>query len=160
MSWGWRTISPKWRGLWGGSTPGHLPLDYRSPNIQKVVVLLTDGDNRFHDNNDLDTSASDFTGYGRIETLIGSSSGSAAQRQEAGKTILDTRMLETCTAMKAQNVTIHTIIFGTAPSATTKLLFERCATSPAMYHYAPTNEDIAKVFRKIGGQLANLMIVE
>ena len=56
-----------------------MPLDYDTPLMEKVVVILTDGNNQFHDN---DTStannsvpASDFTAYGRIETLIGSTSG-------------------------------------------------------------------------------------
>ena len=46
------------------------------------------------------------------------------------------------------------------PSADTKELYEECATSPATYYYAPDNATLAKAFRAIGGQLANLMIVE
>ena len=45
LSWGWRTLSPRWRGLWGGSTPVEMPLDYGLPHIDKVIVLLTDGEN-------------------------------------------------------------------------------------------------------------------
>ena len=52
------------------------------------------------------------------------------------------------------------IIFGPDPDEDTQELFEDCASNPAMYYYAPTNADIAKAFRAIGGQLANLMIVE
>jgi Flp pilus assembly protein TadG len=41
MAWGWRALSPKWRGMWGNSS---LPLDYReSPG--KVAVIMTDGRN-------------------------------------------------------------------------------------------------------------------
>jgi hypothetical protein len=62
--------------------------------------------------------------------------------------------------MKAKKIKIYTIIFGSAPSTTTRALYESCASSPAMYYYAPTPADLAPAFRAIGGQLANLLIVE
>jgi Flp pilus assembly protein TadG len=164
LSWGWRTISPRWRGAWGGATPNDMPLDYHAPMMEKVAVILTDGNNQFHDN---DTStannsvpASDYTAYGRIETLIGNSNGTATQRRATGRTILDTRMSETCTAMKAEGIRIYSIIFGASPDATARTLFTNCATTPAMYYYAPNNATLATAFRSIGGQLANLRIVE
>lgn len=164
LTWGWRTISPRWRGAWGGPTPSDMPLDYHTEFMEKVVVILTDGNNQFHDN---DTStannsvpASDFTAYGRIETLIGSSSGTAAARRTQGRTILDSRMAGTCAAMKAEGIRIYSIIFGASPDATAKTLFTNCASTPAMYYYAPNNTELAKAFRAIGGQLANLRILE
>jgi len=43
--WGWRMISPRWRGLWAHEISS-LPLDYNSnPLMSKVVILLTDGEN-------------------------------------------------------------------------------------------------------------------
>ena len=164
LTWGWRTLSPRWRGAWGGETPAKLPLDYKTPSMDKVAVILTDGNNAFHDN---DTStannsvpASDFTGYGRIEALNGNSNGTAQARRDAGRATLDSRMATTCTAMKAQGILIYTIIFGAAPDATAKTLFTNCATTPATYYYAPTNAALSTAFRAIGGQLANLRIVE
>jgi hypothetical protein len=164
LTWGWRTLSPRWRGDWGGETPNTLPLDYHTNFMEKVVVILTDGNNQFHDN---DTStannsvpASDFTAYGRIETLIGSTAGTAANRRAAGRTILDSRMAATCTAMKAEGIRIYSIIFGASPDATARTLFTNCATTPAMYYYAPDNAALSSAFRAIGGQLANLRIVE
>jgi hypothetical protein len=62
--------------------------------------------------------------------------------------------------MKTQKIKIYTIIFGSAPSTTTRALYESCASSPAMYYYAPSNTALASAFRAIGGQLANLLIVE
>ena len=164
LTWGWRTISPRWRGAWGGATPNTLPLDYHADFMEKVVVILTDGNNQFHDN-DTSTSnnsvpASDFTAYGRIETLIGSSTGTAAARRTTGRGILDGRMAATCTAMKAQGIRIYSIIFGASPDNTARTLFTNCATTPAMYYYAPSNASLAAAFKSIGGQLANLRIVE
>lgn len=161
LTWGWRTLSPRWRGAWGNAD---LPLDYDTPFMEKVAVILTDGNNQFHDN---DTStannsvpASDFTAYGRIETLIGSSTGTATARRTTGRNILDARMAQTCAAMKAQGIRIYSIIFGGSPDPTARTLFTNCATTPAMYYYAPNNATLAAAFRAIGGQLANLRIVE
>ena len=35
LVWGWRTISPNWRGPWGDAD---LPLDYKHRLMEKVVV--------------------------------------------------------------------------------------------------------------------------
>jgi hypothetical protein len=49
LAWGWRVLSPRWRGLWDGDLPAELPLDYGVPNMSKVIILLTDGNNEWYD---------------------------------------------------------------------------------------------------------------
>lgn len=50
LAWGWRVLSPRWRGLWEeAADPTELPLDYTEPNMEKVVILLTDGNNEWYD---------------------------------------------------------------------------------------------------------------
>ena len=162
LSWGWRTLSPRWRGVWGGATPAALPLDYDTDLMEKVVVILTDGNNQFHDQDTASgTPASDFTAYGRIEAM--GVTGSDSQKRAAGRVILDNRMAGTCAAMKAQGekgITIYTIIFGGTPDAAAQTLFRNCATLPGMYYYAPNNATLAAAFKAIGGQLASLRIIE
>lgn len=51
---GWFTLSPNWRSAWnlGAAPPGHataLPLDYNTLYMRKAIVMMTDGDNRWHD---------------------------------------------------------------------------------------------------------------
>jgi Flp pilus assembly protein TadG len=152
LSWGWRTISPGWRALWGGETPNEMPLDYGTPNMDKVVVILTDGQNQFYDHDGGALPASDFTAYGRVEAL-------GVTTIAQGRTILDTRMAGTCTAMKNAGIRIYSITFG-GPDATAQNLFRNCATTPAMYTHAPSPADLRDAFRAIGGELANLRIVE
>ena len=43
MVWGWRSISPQWRGVWPGDPT--LPLDYDAALMDKVVIIMTDGEN-------------------------------------------------------------------------------------------------------------------
>ena len=40
LAWGWRTISPQWRGLWGGDTPDFLPFDYGESFMDKEIADL------------------------------------------------------------------------------------------------------------------------
>lgn len=42
--WGWRMISPSWRGYWS-HTPPTLPLNFNEKDMSKVVIILTDGFN-------------------------------------------------------------------------------------------------------------------
>jgi hypothetical protein len=155
LSWGWRTLSPRWRGLWGGSTPSTHPLDYGTPLMEKVVVILTDGQNEFYKPTSL---PSDYTAYGRVNAA--GPVGLAAASIGAGRNILDARMAETCEDMKDEGVRIYTITFGGTPDTQARNLFRACATTPALYYHAPDNATLASVFRAIGGQLANLRIVE
>lgn len=153
LSWGWRTISPTWRGWWGGETPATHPLDYDTDFMDKVVVVLTDGQNQFYDHDSSGGPGSDYTAYGRLEEL-----GVATLGQ--GRNILDARMAVTCEAMKDEGIRIYSITFGPSPDAAAQTLFRNCANTPAMYFHAPSNEDLAAAFQAIGGELANLRIVE
>jgi hypothetical protein len=153
LSWGWRTISPRWRGLWGGETPSTHPLDYTEPLMDKVVVILTDGQNQFYDHDGGGGPGSDYTAYGRLGDALGAST------LGQGRNILDTRMANTCQAMKDEGIRIYSITF-TSPDSTARTLFRNCATTPAMYYHAPSNAELSAAFRSIGGELANLRIVE
>ena len=52
LAWGWRTLSPSWRGLWGNAD---LPLDYSALHGEGRR-LLTDGNNEFYDLPSQDTA--------------------------------------------------------------------------------------------------------
>jgi Flp pilus assembly protein TadG len=147
---GWFTLSPKWRGLWGGATPDGLPFDYGLPDTGKAVVLLTDGSNEWYDYSKPPTG--DFTAYGRLqEGRLGTTdSGTATSR-------INTRMLDLCTAMKAQKITIYTITLMVT-SQTTKDLYMSCASQPIYYFNSPSAAELRGIFQQIGTQLSNLRL--
>jgi len=183
LAWGWRVLSPQWRGYWGGDTPEELPLDYHTPNMHKVVILLTDGVNEWYDwpgdtwsesgedhysglpgSNQYpgsyddefedDYSGADYTAYGRLsEGRLGTTSNSAA------RAVINDRMLELCTAMKAQDVIMYTITFQVSSSAT-QTLFRSCATDDDHYYNSPTNSQLEEAFQQIADELSNLRIAE
>ena len=153
MAWGYRMLSPKWRGLWGGEmNTNSLPLAYHTPLMNKVVILMTDGMNSF--------SAGNYTAYQFLDSnQLGTTNTNTAT------TTLDTRTKAACDAMKANGIIIYTIGFGTNgnnnPSDATSVngpLLQYCASQPSYYFLAPTNAQLQSAFQQIGDSLANLRI--
>jgi len=155
----WWTISPNWRGLWSG-VPGTLPKDYDKTN--KFLVLMTDGQNTWYDwgvgvPGQPNTSQNyrndaDYTGYGRLaEGRSGTTS--------AGNTttLLNTKMLAMCTAIKNQNVTIYTILYGSAGGASAAP-FRSCASDPSKYFLAASEQDLINAFNQIGKSISQLRL--
>ncbi|TNE60953.1 MAG: hypothetical protein EP335_18135 [Alphaproteobacteria bacterium] len=149
LVWGWRVISPNWRGQWTGS-PSTLPLDYDEPFMDKIIVILTDGVNEFISQDD-ELGGSDYTAYGRISDFGFSSISSA--RDE-----LDDRFDATCQNIKDAGVIIYTITFGSTPDADTQAAYAACATKSAFYFHAPTADSLNDAFDTIGRQLSNLRL--
>ncbi|MEM8914528.1 MAG: pilus assembly protein TadG-related protein [Pseudomonadota bacterium] len=148
LVWGWRALSPRWRGLWGGDTPASLPLDYDEPDMEKVVILLTDGFNMLGDNHE--------TGYGKLsENKLGTTTRPGA-RQE-----LNRRTAEICETVKARGIKLYTIVFD-EPDQQVQDLMRNCASSPSSEHYfnSPTNEELVTNFKLIAGKLSKLRISE
>ena len=161
---GWMTLSPKWRGLWkthpwhGTPTPDGFPLDYNTPYMQKVLLLITDGTNNwYHDQNSTGVKSSqpDYTAYGRInDKRLGASITTIAK----AKTELDLRLARMCTTIKSKNIIIYAITTGSGVDASTKTLFSNCATSPQYYYDAPSASQLNTIFTQIGSQLSNLRL--
>jgi Flp pilus assembly protein TadG len=172
LAWGWRVISPRWQGLWGGTVPNDRPLEYRSRIGEKVIVLLTDGDNQVYDwpeewcwkgakhehhknkhgcGNGNGPEGSDYTAYGRLDEF-GYGSIRAAKEQ------LDRRMNALCREINRNDVKLYTITFGSSPDAETQALFRNCASRKDWYFHAPDEDDLDDVFRQIGQQLSNLRL--
>lgn len=159
LVWGWRALSPRWTGLWGGHTPNQLPLPYDEPLMDKVVVVLTDGQNQFYDwpnhspNGGDGPDGSDHTAYGRLHQF------GFATLQD-GREELDDRFARICDDMKNEGIILYTITFGSTPDSDTQDLYRNCASQPANYFHSPDNQALAQTFQSIGQQLSNLRIVQ
>lgn len=165
MAWGWRMLSPRWRGLWGGEMSANsMPLDYNTPLMNKVVILMTDGDNTLKGTNSTGTAPSypsAYTAYGLTGnnwlSVTGSECTSGADCTK-GVNEINKRTTAVCNAMKAQGIIIYTIALGTGLDSTSKSLLQGCATSPSYYFLSPTTNELQGIFQQIGDSLANLRI--
>lgn len=171
MVWGWRALSPNWRGEWYGSSTlnlptgySALPLNYGEEFMDKVVVLMTDGLNTLGTNSNsydiyhayarqelFDTTPStnkyDYRGFLRQSALNSSSYSSYPD-------IVDDKVLATCTAMKNAGVIVYTVLLVDGDSA----MMEACATSPKHAFVATSADELADNFNTIGEELSNLRI--
>lgn len=151
LAWGWRTLSPRWRGLWSDATP-QLPLDSHTPYSDKVVVLLTDGVNEVYDYNTKDTLSSDYTAYGRL------SDGHMGSTNETQATAnINTKMATLCQSLKQDGIIIYTITYDLT-NATTKQLYKTCASKPEYYYDATNNSRLREIFRQIGVSISKLRL--
>ena len=113
MVWGWRSLSPTWRGNWGTGIPADRPLDYDADDNIKAIVFMTDGQ----------ASIFDYTAYGLLsEERLGTSDVTLANQE------IDDRLLAVCNSMKAEGIQIFTIMFD-LDSPVVEALYRDCATS-------------------------------
>jgi hypothetical protein len=184
LAWGWRVLSPNWRGLWGGDSPEGLPLDYHTLNMHKVIILLTDGNNEWYDwpgTNDSNCGnrspymglpgqnsyasgvcntyagyfpGADYTAYGRLNE-----GRLGTTNKGAATAVVNDRMLELCAAMKAQDIILYTITFQVS-NTTTQNLYRSCATDSDHYFNSPSNSQLEEAFEQIADELSNLRIAE
>jgi hypothetical protein len=182
---GWWTLSPRWRGAagWGDSK---LPLDYNTPNMKKIIVLMTDGNNEWYDYPDRAPGAcydlnfspsgncpvanwvsngvenngnTDFTAYKRLlDNTMNLPAGQVLQSKATAN--IDSKMSQLCQIIKQNGVIIYTILFnhGGAVSSSTETTFRNCASSPQNYFLDVTDADLQATFSAIGGQLASLRL--
>ena len=143
--WGWRMLSPRWRGLWGGEMDSNaLPLDYNTPRMNKAAIIMTDGDNTM------------LSGYrGAYWYLSDGKLGTT--NQTTAETELDTRLSTVCTQMKNNNIIVYTISFGTVSSASQTML-RNCASQSDFYFPSPDSTTLQASFRAIGDSLSNLRV--
>ncbi len=143
--WGWRLISPRWRGYWGGAmNTNNLPLDYNTPLMSKAVVIMTDGANT------ISNSTRGAFGY-LSDGYLGTTNSSTAV------TRLNTKLSTVCTNMKAQNIVVYTILFQETDT-TIKNLLRTCASNPDYFFDSPTEAALQTAFNTIGDSLANLRL--
>jgi len=144
--WGWRLLSPEWRGLWGGDMDGNdLPQDYDEPLSQKAMILMTDGTNTM--------SGSIYTAYGWLsDGHLGTTNSSTAV------TKLNNKTTTVCNAMKAKGILIYTIVFGNDSSTTSKNLMKNCASETDFYFFSPSADALKTAFKAIGDSLSKLRV--
>ncbi len=152
LVWGWRALSPDWRGLWSSGEsdpiPPDLPLDHDEPYMSKVIVLMTDGDNQWY--------KQDYTAYRYPDDGL------------IAGTSVDDRMLAACEALKQDGIVVYAITFGTGVNSATADLYRACASAPDQnvyfpgrkYFDAPTGDDLRAAFGAIGGQLTELRLTQ
>ena len=141
LVWGWRTLSPRWQGLWPESAP-NLP----SSQNNKIMVFLSDGKNeipcggpyglapRMGECENTLATWSRYNDYFPKSLYDWSGSGIDADTFEDAEKILDQKTLEVCNNIKNAGITLYTIALSIEDENANNLLRD-CATSPDHHFY-------------------------
>jgi hypothetical protein len=161
LIWGERVISK--------SEPYSQGVAWGEFGVQKVVILLTDGENMIHGQNTLTSgpttrNKSDYSsiGYLGMKRLKVAGTGAEIDNPNIGKQRLLERMVVACNRLKdtvggkAKSL-LYTITFE-VPSTTLQDTFRSCATRPDMYYNVKTAAEINPAFESIAWELAALRI--
>lgn len=160
--WGWRMLSPEWRGLWGGGTLDTLPLDYQSGATSKAAVIMTDGKNEFSPGNSYGTPARgsckrySWIFCAEYNLVFDERIGAASSYTEASAA-LDDKLEAVCVSMKNAGVTVYTVVFGDI-GANAENRLKECASQPAFYFNSPNGAALQTAFAKIGDSLSALRV--
>ena len=123
LLWGWRQLAP--------SAP--LPVSDPAPAGDRILVLMTDGDN----------TKSKIAGQ---DGHWGGSKGQANKRTD-----------ELCRAVKSDEITVFTIAFQVDDGATRNLL-QDCASTSSNYFNAQNAQELIAAFNAIGDSVTGLRI--
>jgi hypothetical protein len=150
LVWAWRAVSPD------SPFVGHEGVSYKKTDVQKVVVLLSDGRNQVVANGDI--TGSDYTSFGYLaDGRMGTTSNYLTAEQN-----VDQKVTRVCDAIKAKGIRLYTILLQ-VDFAKTQNLFRNCAsvnekTGKPLYYYVPDAPDLPMAFQDIGKDLSTLRI--
>jgi Flp pilus assembly protein TadG len=143
LMWGWRVLSPE-----PPYTDGRA---FSDPTAQKVVVLLTDGENVVYGSSGT-MNKSDYGSYGFM-----ASGRFGSQDQNTAARNVDGWVQQICTNLKNQGVLIYTITLEAGTTANLNL-YGPCATRPDMYMNVTSASQLTGIFQNIAQQLVTLKL--
>ena len=140
--WGWRAISP--------GEPFSQGVAYNS-NIDKIVILLSDGNNVI---SGLPSgNRSYYTSYGYLSAKrLGTEQSSVAFNK------LNMRTTTICDRMKGEGIVIYTIAFDVMQGSAADQLMSDCASEPKNYFNSPDPDELTKAFKAISRDILALRV--
>ncbi len=145
-AWGWYMVSPHWGYLWPNAAS--RPAAYGTPEVSKIVVLMTDGSfNSPYCNGVISRDA--LSGSGQTADHINCNATNGAS---AAQTI------SVCRAMKQQGIIVYTVGFHIDNDATALSVFHQCATDDSHFFLADDRTTLQTAFRQIGQSISQLRL--
>jgi hypothetical protein len=142
--WGWHTLSPL--------APFADAAPYEG-DPQKIIVLMTDGDNLLYSNGLLARSVYSGTGYLiNGQHRLGITSGTPAART----TQMDRRLEALCANVKAKKIVIYAVRLEVGSSNDT---LRKCASGAEFYHEVTTASQLTTVFEGIANSIVNPRLI-
>ncbi len=147
LMWGWRALSP--------GEPLTQGRAYTATDNQKILILMTDGENTYYPNSEMLGSW-----YGAWGFISEGHLGTTSTNQSYEESKMDDRTALACQNVKDAGITVYTVAFtgsGGIPQSTRDML-QACATDPSMYFLAADQTALLDAFHAIGDQITLLRI--
>ncbi|MEK6347503.1 MAG: TadE/TadG family type IV pilus assembly protein [Burkholderia sp.] len=185
LLWGWRMLSQSWSQNSAGAANGWISTDPSLPKpnstqgLQRVMIVLTDGENQigaagsfpntlwFNGLSGVGTNSLKATSIGLPNGQTDSAElhGGSATDPSSGNNAgypddVNTFQNAVCNAIKADGVTVYAITFGSdASNSVAQTVMRNCA-SPGNYYHAPDNASLNTIFQQIAGNLGELRLTK
>jgi Flp pilus assembly protein TadG len=180
LLWGWRMLKSSWSDNVAGTGNGWISTDTTLPRLettqglQRVLIVLTDGENDPGGSTGImpPQAFNGLSGVGRSDLKAntvfraddGSSLASTKRPGSMGSVDdINTFQLAVCSAMKQEGIIIYSITFGTygtdTASVSAQTTMQNCA-SPGNYYHAPSNATLNQIFQQIAGNLGVLRLTQ
>ncbi len=145
VAWGMRVLSPS-EPFSQGSDPE------KAPNVEKIMIVLTDGTNVFGNmRNGLGST------YSSLGYLVDGRLGISAGGSGSTTPLMNERTLAACNNAKAQGIEVYTIRLE-EPDVATGTLLRDCATRPENYFDVPSRSQLDEAFGQIRERIARVRI--
>lgn len=154
LMWGWHTLSP--------NMPFRDGRTYGSERLQKIIILMTDGENVNSESSNPDNS--DYSGVGLIwqgRLSKPNPNGYTVGLNSSGydrRVAMDNRLAELCGNIRQRNIIVYSV--GVQVDNRTQELLRNCATEPENYFNVTSAGDIGAAFDRIAGAIENLRIAK
>lgn len=133
---GWYTLSPNWNNIWKNENKAAA---YGADKLQKIALIMTDGDFNRHYDKDKKGNWKEFSSSG----LNGESS---------------KRAKKYCDGMKAKDIRVYSVYFGTSPNSAGAKVMQYCASDPGTYFIATNSQALIGAFQKIANQIQSIYL--
>lgn len=150
VGWGLRVLSP--------TVPFTEGAAYNDKKWHKVLIVMTDGENDWGNNNNMNK-----TGYGGYGFASQSLARLNISNVTNSRNTLDARTAKACAVAKAAStnpeapIVVYSITFGTLDTQATNLM-KNCATDPEKYFHAPDNATLISAFKTIATEISQVYL--
>jgi Flp pilus assembly protein TadG len=146
LAWAWYMLAPNFAYLWPDAE--NKPAAYTTPNLMKVLILMTDGEfNTVYCNGVISKDSTSGSGGAADHINCNAPNGSGW-----------TQATKQCDAIKAAGIELYTVGFDIADNQTLQELMASCATSAAHAHLASDGAALKAAFQEIAQNISALRL--
>ncbi|WP_420412966.1 pilus assembly protein TadG-related protein [Roseibium sp.] len=155
IAWGWYTLSPNWADLW---PVGSEPELYTNDKVLKFALIMTDGAfNTYYDLETLTKSQCDNHNYYGGTCYSGTNDYWIEYPSSGLSGASSQRAIQLCTQMKATDIELFTVYFGTNGSSNGAQVMQACADT-GNYYQASSSSDLIQAFSNIAKKIQQIYL--